>query len=41
MSIVFRVTMPGAELRDEALADGPGEGTAVLRSIERSSYRVG
>ena len=41
MSITFRVTTPDAKLRDEAFADGPGDAKAVLRSIERSSNRVG
>ena len=41
MSIVFRVTTPDAKLRDEAFASGPGDGSAVLRSIERTSNPVG
>ena len=41
MSIVFRVATPGAKLRDEAFAQGPGDANAVLRSIDRSTSRVG
>lgn len=41
MSLVFRVTTPGAELRDEAFAHGPpGDGTAVMRTIDRVAARV-
>ena len=41
MSITFRVTTPDATLRDEAFADGVGDGNAVLRAIAHSSNRVG
>ena len=41
MSVVFRVTTPGARLRDEAFAGGSGDGNAMLRSIDRLSNRVG
>ena len=41
MSITFRVTTPDAKLRDEAFADGVGDGNAVLRAIDRTSDLAG
>lgn len=41
MSITFRVTTPDAKLRDEAFADGLGDGNAVLRAIDRPSDAAG
>ena len=41
MSITFRVATPDANLRDEAFADGVGDGNAVLRAIARTSNAAG
>ena len=41
MSITFRVTTPDAKLRDDAFANGVGDGKTVLRSIAPTSDAAG